>query len=65
MTMRALAAEYRASAALLGTRMAELEQLQKTETGAGLDRVNHRLNDLCKLYRETMQTARELERYDR
>ena len=63
MTMKALAAEYRDSAALLGMRIAELEMQQKTASGSVLDRLNRRLADLCRMYRETMQTARELEQY--
>ena len=64
MAMKELAAEYRQSAELLGNRIDELEEQKKNAEGAVLDRLNHRISELCKLYRETMRTARELEHYD-
>lgn len=64
MAMKELAAEYRQSAELLGNRIDELEEQKKKAEGAVLDRLNHRTSELCKLYRETMRTARELEHYD-
>ncbi len=63
MLLKQLSKEYRASAALLGGRMDELQQQLKTAAGAERDRLHHRLAELYRMYRQTQQTARELEHY--
>ncbi len=65
MSMKALAEEYRQSAELLGTRIDALCAERLRLSGAPLERMNRRLTELCRMYSRTLQTARELDRYER
>ena len=63
MSLQALAEEYRASAALLGGRIDQLQAGLRQTAGADRERLNRRLACLCTMYRQTLRMARELEHY--
>lgn len=65
MTLKTLAEEYRQSAALLATRIEELNAQRRELCGARLEAMNRRVAELRQMHRQTLQTAEELEGYGR
>lgn len=63
MSLQVLAEEYRASAALLGERIDQLQAGLRQAAGAERERLNRRLACLCAMYRQTLHTAKELAHY--
>jgi len=63
MSLRILSEEYRQSAAQLGERIDALHERLQHTGGAERERLNRRLAQLCTMYRQTLQTAAELEHY--
>ena len=63
MSLTTLAAEYRASAALLTGRIRELQQELRGCRGTRREQLLLRLNTLQAMYRQTRETAGLLEHY--